>query len=198
MQQPRCHCIKNQQQQNYSQAEKEVTERPSDAPPPEPFIANAILVQTALGNQPLVPALPFVQHFTFRDASRENDRIHRKFLDTKMSVEEVNGKDEACGEQRFIGVDNVSNVDQPSWEQPREEFREPHHQPRSSDDSHAPKHREVIEFLPVRPTVELRLLAFAKEPFVMSNEITPHPQDGGHSIRPEQDLAKSAKPKFAI
>jgi hypothetical protein len=59
----------------------------------------------------------------------------------------------------------------PARQEAREKFREPHDQPRGADDGHAPEHGEVIELLPIRPAVELRLRAFAEEPFVVRGQI---------------------------
>ena len=47
--------------------------------------------------------------------------------------------------------------------------------PGRADDGHAPEHGEVIELLPIRPAVELRLRALAEEPFVVVNQVCASP-----------------------
>ena len=89
MHQPRDHRIDNQRQQHEAEAEEEIAERLGDVLPAEPFVAHAEIIQLAGLDQPVIPAPAFVQHFRFRHATGEDDRVHREFLDAEMGVEKM-------------------------------------------------------------------------------------------------------------
>ena len=56
-----------------------------------------------------------------RHPPREHDRVHRELLRPEVGVEEVDGEDEAGGEERLVGVHDGGDVDEPAGQEPREE-----------------------------------------------------------------------------
>src|ERR1051326_2921828 len=93
-------------------------------------------------------------------------------------------------------MDNQGYIDHPARDEASEESRKPHDQPRSSDDRHTPKNREIIELFPIRPTVELGFFAFPEKPFVMSDEIAPILEGRHHRFRAKQHFPQT--PKFEL
>ena len=67
--------------------------------------------------------LALVQQLVLRDAAREDDRVHGELLDAEVRVEEVDGEDEAGGEQGFIRMNDQGDVDDPAGQEPGEERR---------------------------------------------------------------------------
>src|ERR1051326_532108 len=122
MDQTRDHGVENQSEEDHSQTEEKVAEGTGNAFPAFPFIFDAVLVKPAFRNQAIIPPLPFVLHFLFRDPARENDGVHGKFFDAEMGVEKVNRKDEPGREQRFVRMNNQRDIDEP----PRKKSREQH------------------------------------------------------------------------
>jgi len=86
-------------------------------------------------------------------------------------LEEVDGKDESDGQQRFITVDDLGNVDQPAREETGEEDREPEDQTAETDHCHTPEDSQIVKFFPVGPTAVVGPRAPSKEPL-----------DGGRKI----------------
>ena len=95
----------------------------------------------------------------------EDDRVHRELLDAEVGVEEMEGEDEARGEQRLVGVEDEGDVDHPAGQEAGEELREPHDQAGGADDEDAPEYGEIVEALPVGPAVELRPRPLPKNHF---------------------------------
>ena len=128
--QPCNHCKDDQEEQDQSNAEEEITHRAGDALPAFPFVLDAGPVEAPFGHEAVVPAPALVQHLGLRDAAGENDRVHRELLDAEMRVEEVDREDEAGREQRLVGVEDKRDVDHPAGEEAGEEPGEPHHEAR--------------------------------------------------------------------
>jgi hypothetical protein len=164
---PRPHRDEDQNQQRHANAEGQEPHRVHDALPLRPFVLNADFFKLLRGQHPVVPPLALVEHLRLGHASRKDHWIHREFLQPEMHVEEVEGKDEARREQRFIAVHDQRHIDHPPRQEAREKGREPHDQPRRANDANAPKNRHVVKFLPVGPAVELRLRAPPQEPFLV-------------------------------
>src|SRR5215471_6576799 len=173
MHQPHGHRVKDQEQQNHAETEKEEAEGTGNALPTHPFVPNPILVEPVFGDQAVVPASSFVEKFVLRYPTGENHSVHREFLDPEMGVEEMNRKDESGREQGFIRMNYQRHVNQPARQKTREEGGKPHDQTGGADDEHAPKDGEVIEFLPIGPAIELGLGTLTEEPLVMGHEIAP-------------------------
>src|ERR1039457_3117838 len=64
MHQSRGHGIDDQQKQNDADTEEEVAERARDVFPAQPCVANAMLIQPAVGHEPVVPAFAVMEHFS--------------------------------------------------------------------------------------------------------------------------------------
>src|SRR5579883_1341405 len=92
---------------------------------------------------------------------------------------------------------NQGDIDDPTRKEPREKRREPKDEPRGTNDQHAPEHGEVIELYPIGPPVELRLGSAAKEPLVMSHQVTPILERGHHRVRPKCRLPESLQTELA-
>ena len=75
-----------------------------------------------------MPFGAFVEQFGPGNATGENDRVHRETVRPKMGVEEMEREDESGGEQRFIGMNNERDVDDPAGQEEGEEFRKPEDQ----------------------------------------------------------------------
>ena len=198
MEEPRDHGVDDEHQQHEAEAEEAVAKGLGDVFPAEPLVAHAVFIQLARLHQPVIPAAAFVEHFLLRHPTREDDGIHREFLNAEMRVEEMDGEDEAGRQQRLVGMEDERDVDRPARQEAREEFREPHDQPGEADDGHAPEHGEVIKLLPIRPAVELRFRAFAEEPFVVVHQIMPVLQRGHHRVRTEQHTEEPLHLKLAV
>ena len=197
MYEPRDHGVDDERQQHEAEDEADVAERLGDVFPAEPFVAHAIIVQLAGRHEAVIPAFAFVEHFRFGNAAGENHRIHRKFFNTKMRVEKMDAEDESCREQRLIRVQDEGDVDDPPGQEARKKFREPHDETRRADDGDAPEHGEVIELLPIRPAVKIRLRDFAKKPFVVRYEIAPVLHRRQHGIGAEDDRVETLNFQFA-
>ena len=104
-----------------------------------------------------------------------------------MRVEEVEGKDKACGQQGFVRVHDHGDVNHPARQESGEEQGEPHDQPGSPDHGDAPEYGEIVELFPVCPAVELRAGPLAEEPFLVCDELAPVIQIRDHGIRAEHD-----------
>src|ERR1035437_4166824 len=143
------HRVNDQQQQEHTETEEEIAECPGNVLPAEPLVAHAMLVESALGDQAVVPAPALVLQLILRDAAREDNRVHGELLNAEVRVEEVNREDEAGGQQGFIRVNDQGDVDNPTGHEAGEERGEPHDQAGSADDGDAPEDGEVIKLLPV-------------------------------------------------
>ena len=121
-----------------------------------------------LGDALLLVALPLVatliEHLLLADLAIEDDEVHGELLRTGMGVEEVDGEDEAGGQERFVGVDDGGYVEGPARQEQSEELGEPEHQTGSADGEHTPEDRHKVEFFPVGPALEGRLRSLEKEP----------------------------------
>ena len=115
-----------------------------------------------------------------------------------MSIKEMDGEDEAGGEQGFVRMNDERKVDHPAGHEPGEKGRKPHEHAGDADDQHAPEHREIVELLPIRPAIELRLRALAKKPFVVGNEIAPVFHGRHHGIRAEEHREQPLETELAI
>ncbi len=196
--QPRAHGVNDQHQQHNAQAEEKIAEGARDIFPAEPFVADAMLVQRSARDETVMPAAAFVEHLGFGNSAGENDCIHREFLNPEMSVEKMNGKDEAGCEQGFIRMDQESYIDNPAGQESREGLRKPHDQPGGANNRNSPEDGEVVEFFPIGPAVELRLIALAEKPFVVIDEILPIFPGRHHRVGTEQNRTKTLELKFAI
>ena len=117
----------------------------------------------------LSPAL--MHHFALSNSTREDDRIEREFLWPEMPIEEMEGEDEPCGQQRFITVNDLRDVDGPSGQKPGGFLREPHDKPRKANHGNTPENSHVVELLPVGEPVEGWARPFANEPLAVGNEV---------------------------
>src|SRR5262249_53782813 len=101
----------------------------------------------------------------------ENHHIHGEVIRTQVCVEEVNRENEPDRKQSFLAVDQESNVEPRTGNDLRKEGCEPHRVTRESDDSHAPKDRPVIDFVPVGISFELGLWSEEHEPLDVRDEV---------------------------
>ena len=150
-----------------------------------------MVFELAGGDEAVIPAFAFVQHFGFGNAAREDDGIHREFFNAEMGIKEMDGKDEAGGEQRLIGMDNERDIDDPTGHEAGEKGGEPHDESRSANDGDTPEYGEVIEFFPIGPAVELRLGALTEEPLVVIHEVFGVLPGGNHGIGTEQGVEQA-------
>ena len=110
MRQPCDHRINNQYQQHQAQAEEHIAEGSGNVPPTEPFITNSMVIQAAGGDEAIIPAFAFMEHFILGDAAGEDDRIHGEFFNPEMRVEKMNGEDESSRQQCLVRVDDKRYV----------------------------------------------------------------------------------------
>src|ERR1022692_2603113 len=171
MRQARSHGVNDQDQQDYACAEKEVAKGAGDGFPAFPFVFNAQIVQKAALQQALIPAPPLMQQFGFGNAAGEDHGVHGEFFQPKMSVEEVNRKDETRRQKSFVGMNDERDVNHPARHEMGKELRKPHDQPRYSNGKNAPEHGKIIELFPISPPVELGFGTFAEKPFLVRDEI---------------------------
>ena len=111
--------------------------------------------------------LPFLQ----RHPSCQHNEVHGELLGAEVSVEKVNREDESRCQQRFVAVNDGRHVKDPSRQNPGSQFWKPQHQARRTNDSYAPKDREVVELLPVGPTPVLGPRPSAQKPLERCNEL---------------------------
>ena len=202
MEQPGGHGVKDQHQQHQPDAQKGIAEAVGDGFPLLPLAIEPPWLQPAFALQPLVVAFALVEQFGLGDASGEDHRVHREFLEPEMRVEEVDREDEAGRQQCLVGVNDQRDVDDPAGQEAREEFGEPHDQAGSADDGNAPEHGEVVKLLPVGPAVKLRPRSFAEEPLLVRDEIAPVLQVehrvGAEDKGPESSQLELARSQVAI
>ena len=58
-----------------------------------------------------------------RHIAGKDHRIHREGFWPEVGIKEMDGKDKSNGQQRFITMDDLGNVDQPAGEKLGEENR---------------------------------------------------------------------------
>ena len=61
--------------------------------------------------------------------SGKNDQVHGKFIGPEMRVEKVYSENKPDRQERFVAVDYGGDIDDPSREKPRKEFRKPKDKP---------------------------------------------------------------------
>src|SRR3990172_4399352 len=76
----------------------------------------------------------------------------------------MNRKDEACCQQRLVGMNYGCYIEHPAGQETAEKFRKPEHHPRTADSEHPPENSEEIEFFPVGPSVKGGFGTFEEKP----------------------------------
>src|ERR1017187_9511449 len=117
MHQSRGHGIDDQQKQNDADTEEEVAERARDVFPVQPFVANAMLIQPAVGHEPVIQAFAVMEHFCLRYAAGKNHGVQREFLDAEMRVEKLNREKKARRQQRLVRVTDELGVQEAAWQE---------------------------------------------------------------------------------
>ena len=111
------HGVDDQDQQDEADAEEDEADGPGDALPAFPFVPDAVLVEPVFGDEAVIPALALVEHLGLGDAAGEDHGVHRELLEPEVGVEEVDGEDEAGGQQGLVGVDDQRDVDDPAGQE---------------------------------------------------------------------------------
>ena len=73
--------------------------------------------------------------------------------------------------KRFITVNDLAYIDEPSREELGEKYRKPEYQSAESDYGHPPENCQVVKFLPVGPSAIVWPGTFSNEPFYGGNKI---------------------------
>jgi hypothetical protein len=67
----------------------------------------------------------------------------------------VNNENKSYGEQCFIAVYGVGNIEKDSGQKPGEEFRKPEDQTGATNEGNSPEDSPVVKFLPVSEPAKL-------------------------------------------
>ncbi len=173
-------------EQEYADGHDNIAKKVKESPPTSACLRNQYAFQCAGLFQPCHPGGSLVSGVVQAGAAFKHGPIHGKIVATQMRDEKVNDKDVAHGQDRLDPVDPKGHVKPPAWHVSARHQRVGQEQAGYAQDGYPPENGPVIEFFPIAPAIELRMLGHTQKPAYMLEKLFNILDLGQERVRPHE------------